>query len=272
MKHYKLVACLSAALAMTGCASNAYRVNNPSCEPPSSYPKYGREGHQDTTYIVALMAGHSARDAALLSFYNQAADDIWLRYSAPPVTFWGSVTHWGYRHRIIAILHSLHGGNESDVAARRERLSRLIGDADPAGPDYYWTTGLLLHALGDSFAHTRTDGQAYGELYGHAFDGHTPDNIGERSELYLAYVETLHEALAGTDGGDRAALDTYTNHIRALAGATDETYAAAVRDYRDRQASTPVFDCDVLAERLTMREVSAFLRDVQTAVEVPDQP
>tara|TARA_R110002072_G_scaffold235159_1_gene392696 strand:- start:1501 stop:2310 length:810 start_codon:yes stop_codon:yes gene_type:complete len=266
MRNLRLAVGLTVSLTMAGCATNAYRTENPSCDPPSSQPKYGREGHQDTTYLVALMAGHDAHDAALLSFYNQAADDVWLRFSAPPVTFWGSVTHWGYRHRIIAVLHSLHGGDVASVAERRERLSRLIADADQGDTDYYWTGGFLIHALGDSFAHTRPDGQAYGELYGHAFAGHTPDIIGERPELYITYAETLYEAL-DTGEGDRAELEAYTRHIRALAGSDNSRYERAVRDYRDSLATTPVYDCDVLAERLTMRDVDGFLRDLQASLE-----
>lgn len=268
MTQLKRFTGLLAALALTACATPAYQTSNPSCEPPSSYPKYGRDGHQDTTYIVALMAGHSPNDAALLSFYNQAADDIWLRFSAPPITFWGSVTHWGYRHRIIAVLHSLHGGDAPAVGARRQRLAREIASSRPDDPDYFWTTGLLLHALGDSFAHTRPDGRAYGELYGHAFAGHLPDIIGDRPDLYLTYVETMFDALE-TEGADRAALEDYSGRIRELAGMDHEAYRTAVIAYRDSLASTPVFECDVLADRLTMGEVNRFLTRLETALTTP---
>ena len=263
MKNMSMTVVCGLSLLAGACATNVYQVENPSCEPPSSIPKYGRDGHQDTTYLVAILAGHSAHDAALLSFYNQAADDVWFRFSAPPLTFWGSVTDWGYRHRIIGVLHSLHGGDAQAALDRRRALAIAISDADSSAPDYYWQTGLMLHALGDSFAHTRADGSAYGELYGHAFDGHTPDIIGERPALYLTYVETMFDALGGNNRGDRAALNEYKRAIEALTGASDESFTEAVLAARGRVETSPVYDCEVLADRLTMHDVSAFLRTLE---------
>lgn len=263
MKILRATAVSGMALLMGACASNVYQVENPSCEPRAGYAKYGRDGHQDTTYIVAVMAGHSAHDAALLSFYNQAADDVWFRFSAPPLTFWGSVTDWGYRHRIIGVLHSLHSGDAGAVTHRQQSLASAIARADQGDPDYYWQTGLMLHALGDSFAHTRVDGTAYGELYGHAFDGHTPDIVGERPELYLTYVQTMFDALSAGASGDEQALEDYKQTIRGLMGSDPDAFTAAIHAARAQIEGTPVFDCEALAERLTMREVSAFLRRLE---------
>lgn len=259
----KLAVAIMAAT-VAACATPAYQIENPSCGPQAAYPKFGRDGHQDTTYVVAILAGRSASDAAQLAFYNQAADDVWLRFSAPPLTFWGSVTDLGYRHRIIGVLHSLHGGDVEAVAQRRRALSSAIRDASRDDPDYFWTTGLTIHALGDSFAHTRTDGSAYGELYGHAFDGHAPDTIGLRPELYITYVETLFDALALSPTQDRSALNAYIDEIRALGAAAPDRYTHAIRSARAAMDPGPALDCRALAGRLTMDEVSAHLRWLET--------
>lgn len=255
--------CIAAALSLGACATPAYQLQNPSCESAASQPKYGRDGHQDTTYIVAILAGRSAAEAAELAFYNQAADDVWLRFSAPPLTFWGSVTDWGYRHRIIGVLHSLHGGDVDDVGQRRRDLVAAIRASDRSHPDHAWTTGLTIHALGDSFAHTRTDGTAYGELYGHAFDGHAPDIIGLRPSLYMEYVETLYSALVLDDDHDRSGLDSYLAEIRALTGEDTEAYTLRVRSSRAALDAGPNLDCRGLADRLTMNDVSAHLRALE---------
>lgn len=262
MKIHRLLAAALAAAA-AACATPAYELENPSCGPQAAYPKFGRDGHQDTTYIVAVLAGRTPADAARLAFYNQAADDVWLRFSAPPVTFWGSVTDLGYRHRIIGVLHSLHGGDANDVARRRAALSAAIRDASPSDPDYFWTTGLTIHALGDAFAHTRPDGSAYGELYGHAFDGHAPDTIGLRPDLYIAYIETLFDALAVAPEQDRSGLEAYIAEIRALGAADPDRYTHAIRSARAAMDPGPMLDCRTLAGRLTMDEVSRHLRTLE---------
>ena len=72
----KTVISVLACVCVAACSTPGYRALNPSCIEDKGLAKYQRDGHQDTTYIVAVLAGRSPREAALLSFYNQAADDL----------------------------------------------------------------------------------------------------------------------------------------------------------------------------------------------------
>lgn len=58
------------------------------------------------------------------------------------------------------------------------------------------TLGVLLHALGDTYAHRSKNGDGYGEFWGHAWDGTDPDDV--RNEefhgkgRFLAFGYTLY--------------------------------------------------------------------------------
>lgn len=260
------LACAAMALALAGCATQpAYRTLNPSCLTADNGLKYQRDGHQDTVFITARLAGMTAQDAAELSFYAQAADDIAWTYAAPQVSVWGSFGFWGYRHRVNAVLHSLHGGDADAAERRRERLAheiaRRVAEGSSSSADWSWQTGFMIHALGDSFAHTRTDGTAYGELYGHLFDGHTPDLAGLRPELYQSYVIALYSALGGDRNGDFNALSGYLDSVAEESGNVDG-FAAAIRSRRAAMAVARL-DCDALADRLDRGRVNVFLRDLE---------
>ncbi|WP_203292402.1 hypothetical protein [Maricaulis parjimensis] len=257
-----------AGLAVSACSTPGYRTLNPSCVDPFPDAKYNRDGHQDTTYLVAVMAGRSPREAALLSFYNEAADDLALRFAAPQVSVWASFGGWTYRHRIVGVLHSLHGGGPEAVDRRRADLQRSLANR-PAGENAdIWQSGLIIHALGDSYAHTTGvggDQGAYGELYGHLFDGHSPDYVAMRPPVYRAYIEALYAALEVPGSADRAAFEAFSRRIADLPSGAGEIsrFVETIRAARDDVAPAPRMDCEALAGRLTMREVSRFLRELE---------
>ena len=77
------------------------------------------------------------------------------------------------------------------------------------GNDSLVEAGLLIHALGDSYAHTSgqfkaTDEVAYGPLVGHLFAGHHPDEIAQQDVFpkYQEYVWDLFNALRTTERPD----------------------------------------------------------------------
>ncbi len=268
MKPVIMMGILAAALVLPACSTPGYRTLNPSCVEPFADAKYNRDGHQDTTYLVAVMAGRSPREAALLSFYNEAADDLALRFAAPQVSVWASFGGWTYRHRIVAVLHSLHGGGPEAVAQRRADLARALSARPVGEDDTVWQSGLIIHALGDSYSHTlgdRGEGEAYGELYGHLLDGHSPDYVAMRPPVYRAYIESLYDALAVPGAGDRAAFERFRDRLSALPSgeAHISTHVEAIRSARGDVAPAPRLDCDALAGRLNMREVSRFLRELE---------
>ncbi|WP_417487220.1 hypothetical protein [Maricaulis sp.] len=263
MKYLLKAAILIGLGGLTACSTPGYRTLNPSCLSLDGAPKYQRDGHQDTTYVIARLAGHSDEDAARLAFFNQAADDLALRYAAPQVSVWGLFGAWGYRHRINAVLHSLHGGDRNAVARRRADLAAMVEARVRSSDSVDWQTGFLIHALGDSYAHTNPAGEAYGELYGHAMDGHAPDLVGNRRELYITYIEALFDALERYTASDRDALARLKRDLRALPEGDIDGHRVAILAMRGYYSSRPRLDCDALARTLDMGEVNRFLRDVE---------
>ncbi len=137
----------------------------------------------------------------VVTVFSQAPDDVVFLYSAVPVSFWG--IFWPpYRHRIVNTLHSLHGGDADAVAIRRSRLATQLKALDFTNEEELWKAGLLVHALGDSFAHTYVKNgevHAFNELYGHAFatlSGKDPDVINDDNmSRYRDYLFALYASL-----------------------------------------------------------------------------
>ena len=190
-------------------------------------PYYLVDGHYSTAGYIAHLAGVDRAAVREISCYTQTPDQEALRYSAPYVAFWG-VFDWSYRHEIVDSLHSLHGGNTSEVVIRRKRLRKLIVHSIAAGrPE--WETGFLIHAFGDSYAHVHMESD--GEHAYHAFVGHAFANVpwGERPysifvnghyKNYIAYVNELYGAItegARSESGDRESLNKFTAKIESEA-------------------------------------------------------
>jgi hypothetical protein len=158
--------------------------------------QYEIDGHLYTTFVVAVLAGLPVGRALELSWGSQVPDAN--RQFTAVSAAWNSL--WNSHSRsIMRTLHSLHGGNEQAVMKRRHDLKVLVaGSLARKEPD--WKVGLMIHAYGDSYAHTylkHGKEVAYGIPHGHAGDGHTPDKIGEFPEKYLAYVGQLYQDLGG---------------------------------------------------------------------------
>lgn len=249
-------------LALSACATHEYRTLNPDCVSTLSNSKYNRDGHQDTVFIAAMMAGQPVMDAARYSFFAQAPDDVSLRFEAEMVSVWGSFGFWGYRHRINAILHSLHGGDAEEVLRRRAILLDIFQDLDKDDADYFWKAGFVLHSLGDSYAHTQANGDAYGEVFGHLKDGTAPDIVGNRPELYIEYVETLFDVFDEGDGRPED-LEAFTTAILALDGQSNGEYIDLIETTRLAKSTTQQLDCPALVRGLDRGDVNVFLRSIE---------
>lgn len=189
-------------------------------------PTFKFDGHYITTNSVARRAGMSADDEWVVTVFSQVPDDVVFLYSAVPVAVWG--VFWPpYRHRIVNTLHSLHGGDSSAVAIRRGRLVALIKALDLSSTEDLWKAGLLVHALGDSFAHIYVkhgEEHAYNELYGHAIDslfGSDPDVIDGNFTRYRDYLFALYGAF------ERPSVDSEARRAAFEAWACDLTGAPA---------------------------------------------
>lgn len=254
----------------------------PSCP---AKDKFKAEGHISTTHIVAIIAGQH-NYAEKYALYSQVPDAQALRFSAPAVSVWGTVTFWewfDYRHNINAILHSLHGGNEIQVNVRREKLANLINDLVKDDPENNaWKIGFLIHALGDSYAHVYDDGngnntRAYGELIGHLFEkgSFRPDSIPSNLENYLAFVKALYTAL-NTGNGNSQNLDKYIVHVRKVVDDAKDMPPSQGEEYVERKIryyNSNLVDClhycshKQWTDVVTMPGVNKYLNQIQEYLE-----
>jgi hypothetical protein len=80
-----------------------------------------------------------------------------------------------------------------------------------------WEQGLIIHALGDAYAHTYPDEKGvlhpYGPGIGHAFKNFpqfaSPDDIGNHAATYRNYVRALYGVLS--PGGNPSTIDAVLN-------------------------------------------------------------
>ncbi|MCX5651811.1 MAG: dockerin type I domain-containing protein [Planctomycetota bacterium] len=205
---------------------------------------YDVAGHFWTTYLLlAQCKGIDPAKAMELAYFSQLAD-IWGLLDAIPAGSRGFLREivqgdptLEERDRMIAeILHSLHGGDAGAVCDRRrclaKALQRALADGKPT-----WQIGIIIHAFGDSFAHTKvSDGSAYSYPLGHSEDGTWPDVIGNRRGLYRDYCDAFCRALGGK-------LDPNDAVLAVPAGeAEDAARARLERLARTRRLPMPRFD------------------------------
>lgn len=213
------------------------------------------------------MNGISAADSFRLAYYAQYPDQT-IRYNAVNQGFRLQTANRnpGPREselRAFKVLHSLHGGSAADAERWRRCLTSMAEDASLN----QWQRGLVLHALGDAYAHTRKGGEQYGPPTGHGRVGSKPDDPQDRPELFRRYLATLNTVLGGraTEGALNVFLDT-------VVGARDASYASRLtkaREFALRQGLETDFDPSngytVLDElNLDHREVDAFVKEIES--------
>ncbi|MFC2996243.1 hypothetical protein ACFODO_13375 [Acinetobacter sichuanensis] len=208
--------------------------------------RYAQHGHLDTPYLIARFAGMQEIDALWLSFYSEYPDEK-NDFSAVG-QFLKFGTEW--RKFVYEKLHSLHGGDYEKIAKRRNQLKKAIKIA--VAESDMRKAGLLLHAFGDSFAHTKGaynthDETAYGSVIGHAFEGicfHDPDKAFKVSnrQKYIGFITQLFEILKTLN----ADVDGFNNYVFQVEN------AKCTRD-----------DCaiDELNLKPVHRKVNLFLKD-----------
>lgn len=170
-------------------------------------------GHLYTTYKVAREIHISAPRAFRLAYYSQYPD-IDPHFDAVAVgvkyALWPPQHEW--KTGVLGKLHSLHNGDKLQVEKRREQLEELakqslMDESQDA------ISGLLIHALGDSYAHTKNNfgadnEEAYGSFIGHAhmnLFGKSPDDFcaGRATDKYVAYLAALRRVFGSTEQTSR---------------------------------------------------------------------
>jgi hypothetical protein len=198
-----------------------YAENNPAryTDPTGLWDE---AGHFYTTYIIAKASGMTNAQAFELAYYSQLPDEVptydathagkqLIGNEAFRIAGAGlSPTDISFYNDIQQLLHSLHTG---DVNTRRKCLQDLLkgGGLEP------WEMGLIIHALGDAYAHTYRDDQGvlhpYGPGIGHGFKNvpqfASPDDIANHPATYRNYVRALYGVLS--PGGNPSTIDSVLN-------------------------------------------------------------
>lgn len=213
MKYLLLLASVCF-LGLTGCSSNPIVGN----KEPVDAAQYCAEkfpapflpdGHLYTTLSITEIAEYDDLRKMTISYYSQYPD-IDLDYEAVPVSFKYLLVpwKWEWRNDITGSLHSLHGGKRKAIDQRRSdiRNSLLVTLKDP---NFDWLSGLIIHAYGDSYAHTKNEfsseeEKAYNVWIGHAIPsifGNSPDDIKQKENepKYLGYISNLYHTLKIND-------------------------------------------------------------------------
>ncbi|WP_151838132.1 hypothetical protein [Acinetobacter sp. TUM15521] len=198
---------------------------------PSQNPLYGHLGHQDTTYIIADIAGQSIKNTLALSYFSQYPDAD-KKFDAIVNAVKNKIPYANdkFTQDAVVKLHSLHGGDSDAIKNRRDNLENLISEYLKNSNDI-WKAGLLIHSFGDSYAHTMgkfgtTKEHAFGPEVGHLFHsiiGDDPDKVArkENQEKYFAYVDRLYDLLKTADASQKR-LDNFKNEIRNSKCDTDD--------------------------------------------------
>ncbi|WP_165872300.1 DUF6443 domain-containing protein [Tenacibaculum sp. M341] len=180
--------------------------------------RYERDGHYWTVYLAAILTGH--QDPPSIAYWAEEPDHVMSeKGDIIRATNTWLLPQWQDE------VHALTGGS----AVNERRISRNMYH----GSNSYLTKGYALHRLGDSYAHSKDNGQMHAWLYGHLFQGHAPDKIAKRPELYLEYVQDL----LGTLGNQN--VDTFTfDYVANNGGSTEENSAIFETEVRIREGQS----------------------------------
>ncbi len=229
---------------------------------------FGPDGHLYTTLSIAEKAGYERLRQLTLAYYSQYPD-LDLDYEAVAVSIkyilipW----QWTWRNDITGGLHSLHGGGRSEIDMRRLKIRNALAKTITQ-TDMDWLSGLLIHAYGDAYAHTKGElnsdnEQAYGPWIGHAVSsllGNNPDNIKNPTTepKYFAFVNNLYQTIKIDQAKDDRLDDfiRYAKDIKCSNGQCPNFFKIAT----DKPAGSSIIDkfsgcMNETARHLTSAEV-----------------
>lgn len=183
------------------------------------------DGHLYTTLSLTDIAEYDDLRKMTITYYSQYPD-IDPDFEAVPVSFkylfipW----KWDWRNDITGTLHSLHGGDRKAIDQRRENIQSALSQS-LEDPNLDWLSGLIIHAYGDSYAHTKNEfnsenEKAYNVWIGHAIPtifGSSPDDIKKENNepKYLGYISSLYRTIKLNDGHDERFIE-FKNFVDKL--------------------------------------------------------
>ena len=110
-----------------------------------------------------------------------------------------------------ALFHNLNGLDSCGVKCYRDCVYCLISNPTKEINDEF-SKGLLLHVLGDTYAHTKEDGSAYPRIIGHSSKGTTPDNVRKQLGKFKQYASDLSRLF----GDNKGISETLVKKIEAM--------------------------------------------------------
>lgn len=236
--------------------------------------EFVENGHLYTTYKVAILAGLDVQNALVLAYFSQYPD-IDSEFNAVN-QIENTLLDPEHRSLIMSKLHSLHGGNSAQIYTRKNQLGSSIKDL--LASEQYWKAGILIHSLGDAYAHTTgklgdKDEKAYGPIFGHAKDSlldllpgirRDPDDIDRKivREKYVAYVLDLFDLLRTPDA-NHSELNKFVSNIsienciskvcptfQVLAGSDKDVLDRFIKCMNERMRSLAVSEVKSLFEKI----------------------
>lgn len=175
---------------------------------------YAESGHFYTVYYVSLAAGFSEEIAFKNAYFAQLPDEVReldaMETAGKELGLGSSIDRRNIHHG----LHALTGGSSKK---EREFTKAALHDYQPGSLEF----GLLLHRLGDTFAHSTVEDESklYDDPEGHARAGTGPDNPANRPELYRAYVKDLLSVLtekSGKVGMSDEEIDAFVKEVTSV--------------------------------------------------------
>jgi hypothetical protein len=181
-------------------------------------------GHYYTVYITSLAVGFKEPLAFQHAVLAQMPDEVgWLdaanlhikqvrSHTETNMTGQNSPVPNDWRYMVEYALHSLPGNHLSSAtqssAYQRTHTTKQLLSEDPTTLKF----GLLLHRIGDTYAHSRMNGGEsmmytvtpnangignwkFWNDYGHGHHVHDPDYPFLRPELFMSYLQNLYEIL-----------------------------------------------------------------------------
>lgn len=208
--------------------------------------KFNIVGHAETTYVISDLAGQDIVNTHELTFFSQYPDankelDAIVNAAKNKIPSESNK----FTNDIVTKLHSLHGGGSEKIKQRRTEVENAIKN-NLKKPEEIWKAGLLIHSLGDTYAHTHkkfwtNEEVAYGPATGHLADsifGEDPDLITspKTKVKYLAYIDNLFSILK-TDKADILRFEDLKTKVKNTKCKNDTCFSKEVLKFDNRMNS-----------------------------------
>lgn len=200
-------------------------------------------GHAETTYVISVLAGQDIVNTHELTYFSQYPDankelDAIVNAVKNKIPSESNK----FTQDIVTKLHSLHGGDSEKIKQRRTEVENGIKN-NLKKTDDVWKAGLLIHTLGDTYAHTykkfwTNDEVAYGPATGHLGDsifGEDPDSVTspKTKVKYLAYIDNLF-AILKTDKADVKRFKDFKTKVKNTKCKDDICFSNEVLEFNNK--------------------------------------